>query len=56
MIINKLASSKKNLRVIEIVPHWKIGPWLLCGKMYAVLKNLFFNSKLDQFLVLKANF
>ena len=42
--------------MIEIVPHGKIGTQLLCGRMDAVLKNLFFNSKLDLFLVLKANF
>ena len=36
-------SGLKNLGMIEIVPYWKIGPWLLCGRMYAVLKNLFFN-------------
>ena len=46
----------KNLGMIEIVPHWKIGPQLLCGRIYAVLKDLFFNSKLDLFPVLKANF
>ena len=42
--------------MIEIVPHGKIVTQLLCGRMDAVLKNLFFNSKLDLFLVLKANF
>ena len=56
MIFIMLTSSRKNLGMMEIVPHWKIGPQLLCGKMYAVLKNYFFNSKLDLFLVLKANF
>ena len=56
MIFNMLTSSRKNLGMIKIVPQWKIGPWLLCGSMYAVLKNLFFNSKLDLFVVLKANF
>ena len=56
MIFNMLTSSRKNLGMIEIVPHWKIGPQLLCGRMYAVLKNLFFNSKLDLFLVLKVKF
>ena len=35
--------------MIEIVPHWKIEPRLLCGRMYAVLKNLLFNSNLDLF-------
>ena len=25
----------------EIAPHWKIGPQLLCGRMDAVMKNLF---------------
>ena len=34
-----LASNRKKLGIIEIVPYWKIGPWLLCGRMYAVLKN-----------------
>ena len=34
----------------EIVPHWKIGPQLLCGRMDAVMKNLFFNLKLHLFL------
>ena len=34
----------------EIVPHWKIGPRLLCGRMDTVMKNLFFNLKLDLFL------
>ena len=41
---------------IEFAPHWKIGPRLLCGRIDAVMKNLFFNLKLDLFLVLKANF
>ena len=42
--------------MIEIVPYGKSGAWLLCGRMDAVMKNLFFNLKLDLFLVLKANF
>ena len=50
-----LTSSRKNLGMIEIVPHEKIGPWLLSGSMDAVLKNLFSNLKLDLLLVLKAN-
>ena len=56
MLFNMLTSSRKNLGMVEIVPQWKIGPGLLCGRMYVVLKNLFLNSKLDLFLVLKANF
>ena len=55
-ICNMLISSRKNLGVIEIVPHLKIGPRLLCARMYAVLKNFFFSSKLDLFLVPKAKF
>ena len=51
-----LTSSRKNLELLEIAPHWKIGPRLLCGRMDAVMKNLFSNLKLDLFLVLKANF
>ena len=38
---------QENLGMIEIVPHWKIGPQLLCGRMNTVMKNLFFNLKLD---------
>ena len=56
MIFIMLTSSRKNLGMIEIVPHSKIGPQLLRGRIYAVLKNLFFNLKLDLFLVLQANF
>ena len=32
--------------LIEIIPHWKIGLQLLCGRMDAVMKNLFFNFKI----------
>ena len=56
MIFIMLTASRKNLGMTENVPHWKIGPWLLCGRMDAVMKNFFFNLKLDLFLVLKANF
>ena len=51
-----LTSSSKNLGMIEIIPQWKTGSRLLFGSIYAVLNNLFFNSKLDLYLVLKANF
>ena len=46
MIFIMLASIGKNFGMIEIVPHRKIGPRLLCGRMDAVIKNLFFNSPL----------
>ena len=50
-----LTSSRKSLGMIEFVPHCKIGLQLLCGRI-DTMKNLFFNSKLDLFLVLKAKY
>ena len=48
-------SIRNNLGMTEIVPHWKIRPQLLCGRVDAVMKNLFLNLKLDLFLELKVN-
>ena len=56
MIFVMLTSSMKNLGMIEIVPHQKIGPQLLCGRMDKVMNNFFNNLKVVLFLVLKANF
>ena len=56
MIFIMLTSSRKNLGMIEFAPDRKIGPRLLCGRIDAVMKNLFFDLKLDLFLVLNANF
>ena len=56
MIFIMLTKSMKNLGMIEIVPHQKIGSQILRGKMNKVLNNFFNNLKLVLFLVLKTNF